>query len=578
MPTIIIDNREIEIPAGQRLNGIQAARLAGIEIPHYCWHPALSVVGSCRMCLVEVGSRDPKTGKITMQPKLVPACNTAATDGTVFVTNSEKVARARAMVEEGLLLRHPIDCPICDKAGECLLQDYHFRHGQGERRADLNPFTSRRRDIGDVTLFVDRCILCSRCVRFAQEISGASELMIAGRGAHEEIDVFPGFPLSNKLSGNVVDLCPVGALGDKDFLYQQRVWFLRRHRGVCTGCAAGCSIWIEENQDRIYRIKPRENPLVNKWWICNDGRYDYPHVHNPQRLAQPRRLLPCPGTDRRLVGRGAGGEGKGGDDIKHPKESSSSHASRPHPSPLPVGEGRVADWTGLPSELREQLRQAGRLAAVISPFLTVEESYLLCKFIRTIDADAVLAVGPVPAVGEDQRFPKGFTICAEKCPNRRGVEAIIAHFARRITTFDELLSILDRETIQGVWVSGGYKTDWIDEAAARRFERLKLLVVQDLFPSPLSERANWVLPGAAYAERDGSYVNRADRLQSVAWAIRPPMGVRTEGSVYWELLGYKGLYNARAVLDEIAREILYFSAAAGAVPETGIDLKVNLLA
>ncbi len=205
----------------------------------------------------------------------------------VLVTNSEKVARARAMVEEGLLLRHPIDCPICDKAGECVLQDYHFQYGQAERRADLRPFTSRRRDIGDVTLFVDRCVMCSRCVRFTAEISGTNELMVTGRGAHEEIDVVAGFPLNNKLSGNVVDLCPVGALGDKDFLYKQRVWYMRRHRGVCTGCSTGCSIWIEENQDRIYRIKPRENPFVNKWWICNYGRYDYPHVHDPRRLCTP---------------------------------------------------------------------------------------------------------------------------------------------------------------------------------------------------------------------------------------------------------------------------------------------------
>ena len=170
------------------------------------------------MCLVEVGTRDPKTGKIAMQPKLSPACNTLVADNMVLVTNSEKVARARAMVEEGLLLRHPIDCPICDKAGECVLQDYHFRYGQDERRADVRPFTSRRRDMGDVTLFVDRCVLCSRCVRFTAEISGTSELMVTGRGAHEEIDVVAGFPLNNKLSGNVVDLCPVGALGDKDFL------------------------------------------------------------------------------------------------------------------------------------------------------------------------------------------------------------------------------------------------------------------------------------------------------------------------------------------------------------------------
>ncbi len=281
---MLIDNHELTIPAGRRINGIEAARLVGVKIPHYCWHPSLSVVGSCRMCLVEVGSRDPKTGVVVMQEKLSPACNLIASDNMVLVTGSEKVALARAMVEEGLLLRHPIDCPICDKAGECLLQDYHFAYGQNQRRADIRPFTSRRRDLGDVALFVDRCVLCGQCVRFTREISGASELMTTGRGAHEEIDVVAGFPLNNKLSGNVVDLCPVGALCDKDFLYRQRVWFLRRHRGVCTGCSTGCSIWIEENQERIHRIKPRENPLVNKWWICNDGRYDYPHVHDPRRL------------------------------------------------------------------------------------------------------------------------------------------------------------------------------------------------------------------------------------------------------------------------------------------------------
>jgi len=534
MPTILIDNHKIEIAAGQRLNGIQAAHLAGVEIPYYCWHPGLSVVGSCRMCLVEVGLRDSKTGKITMQPKLAPACNLIVTDGTVLVTQSEKVARARAMVEEDLLLRHPIDCPICDKAGECTLQDYHFQYGQNERRADIRPFSSRRRDLGDVALFVDRCVLCSRCVRFAREISGTRELMMIGRATKEEIDVVAGFPLQNKLSGNVVDLCPVGALGDKDFLYKQRVWFMRRHPGVCTGCATGCSIWVEENQDRIYRITPRDNPFVNRWWICNDGRYDYPHVHNPARLAFPQHH-----------------DGEAKHDV---------------------------DWTGLPGELRGRLEQAGRLAAVISPFLTVEEAYLLCKLMHSIDREAILAIGPVPVVGEDERFPTGFTICAEKCPNRRGVEAIISHFARRVTTFDELLTELDTGNVQGVWVAGGYKMNWVGQVTARRFDRLKLLVVQDLFPSPLSDRATYTLPSAAFAEREGSYVNRADRLQSVGRSIRPPAGVRTEGSVFWEMLGYKGLFDANSILAEVVREILYFSAAAGPIPECGIDLKVNLLA
>ena len=299
------------------------------------------------MCLVETGTRDEKTGRISMLPKLVPACNTLVRGGTVVVTQTEKVQRARAMVEEDLLLRHPIDCPICDKAGECSLQDFHFKYGQEERRADVLPFTSRRRDVGsNVTLFVDRCVMCSRCVRFTREISGTSELMVVERGSHEEIEVLPGFPLANKLSGNVVDLCPVGALCDKEFLYRQRVWYMKSHAGVCTGCATGCSTWIDENQDRIYRCRPRENALVNQWWICNDGRYDYPHVHDDRRLAAPRR--------------------------------------REHGTLADV------DWGRLPAELDRDLRGAGRLAAVLSPFLTVEEAYLLGKYVRQIDPQARL--------------------------------------------------------------------------------------------------------------------------------------------------------------------------------------------
>ncbi|MFM7041528.1 MAG: 2Fe-2S iron-sulfur cluster-binding protein, partial [Planctomycetaceae bacterium] len=254
MAVVIVDGQEIEIGADERLNCIEAARRAGKEIPHYCWHAGLTVVASCRMCLIETGQRDAATGKVTMVPKLVPGCQTPVRDGTVIVTESEKVKESRARVEEALLIDHPIDCPICDKAGECLLQDYHFAHGQAERRADIQPFHSRRRDVGPtVTLFVDRCIMCTRCVRFTREISGSSELMVSARGAKEEIDVFPGFPLDNPLSGNVVDLCPVGALGDKDFLYQQRVWFLGSESNVCGGCATGCSITTESNQDTVYR-------------------------------------------------------------------------------------------------------------------------------------------------------------------------------------------------------------------------------------------------------------------------------------------------------------------------------------
>jgi NADH-quinone oxidoreductase subunit G len=536
MAIVIVNGREIEIGDDERLNGVEAAARAGVEVPHYCWHPGLSVVASCRMCLVETGRRDPKTGAITMSPKLAPGCQTPATDGAVFVTNSQKVIEARAMVEEDLLIRHPIDCPICDKAGECYLQDYHFQHGRNERRADIRPFTSRRRSLGDtVDLFVDRCVMCSRCVRFCREISGTSELMIAGRGVHEEIDVLPGYPLDNPLSGNVVDLCPVGALADKDFLYKQRVWFMKRHEGVCAGCSAGCSIYLEENQDQLYRLKPRENPRVNQWWMCDEGRYGWKHVHSGERLTEPRRLE----GDRRVN----------------------------------------IEWSALPEQLDEALRSAGRLAAVLSPHLTVEEAYLLAKYVRGIEPQALLVAGRTPRRGEDQSFPSGFTIRAEKCPNRRGVEEIVAGMGERLTTWDEFLAgPLASGGLGAVWISGGYTTDWHDEETAAAFGGVPLVIVQDLFASPLWSRATYQLPGAAFAEREGSYVNHAGRLQWFTWAIRPPAGVMVEGRLYWRLLGEQGMYNARRVLDEAARQILYFAAAAAPVPNLGVDLRVSQLA
>jgi NADH-quinone oxidoreductase subunit G len=535
MGIVIVDGHEVEVGPQERINCIQAATRAGIDIPYYCWHPGLSVVASCRMCLVETGAKHPETGAITMVPKLVPACQTPAKDGTVVVTTSKAVVENRARVEESLLLHHPIDCPICDKAGECLLQDYHFLHGQAQRRTDIRPFTSRRRELGPtVTLFVDRCVMCSRCVRFAREISGTRELLVINRGSHEEIDVFPGHPLDNKMSGNVVDLCPVGALGDKDFLYKQRVWFMNNRPGVCAGCSTGCSIKICQNQDTVYRLQPRENLFVNKYWMCDEGRYGYHHVHRADRLVEPRRR-----DGAALVN---------------------------------------VDWSALPQELDARLKKAGRLAVVISPFLTVEEAYLLAQLARKYDPQAVLALGPVPVDGKDEKFPGGFTIHAEKCPNRKGVEAVINKFSERLTTFDQLLTELDDGSIRAAWVAGGYPKPWIDDATAERFGKLDLLIVQDMFDSPLWQRATYQLPGASFAERAGSYVNCNDRLQSFDWAIRPPAGVWIEGHLYWRLLGRKGMYNPRSVLSEVAAEIIYFAAAGGEISPVGVDLKVNLLA
>jgi NADH-quinone oxidoreductase subunit G len=233
----------------------------------------------------------------------------------------------------------------------------------------------------------------------------------------------------------------------------------------------------------------------------------------------------------------------------------------------------------VPGELKRRLAAAGRLAAVVSPQLTVEEAYLLCKLVRSLDPSAVLAMGPVPVVGEDETFPNGFTIRAEKAPNRRGVERVLAHFAGKVTPFDEFVQELDTKTIRGVWVSGGYKqTDWNDEATARKFAGLDVLVVQDMFATPLYAAATFQLPGGSFAERDGSYVNVADRLQSVRWAVRPPVGAWVEGQLYWRLLERPGMYQGKKVMAELAREISAFHAALPEVPPLGVDLKVNQIA
>jgi NADH-quinone oxidoreductase subunit G len=268
--------------------------------------------------------------------------------------------------------------------------------------------------------------------------------------------------------------------------------------------------------------------------MCDDGRYGWKHVHDPNRVTQLRKR-----EGKQLVN---------------------------------------IEWSHLAADLGAKLRTAGRLAAVVSPHLTVEEAYLLATYIRKIDPQAVLAVGPIPVEGVDEKFPSGFTIRAEKCPNRRGVEAIVGRLGGGLLNWGDFLGQVESSALGGVWITGGYPGAWHDDSLVGKFAGVKQLVVQDCFASPLWDRADYQLPGATFAEREGSYVNAMDRLQSFKWAVRPPPGVRTEGQLYWQLLGRNGLYSAKEVLGEIAREITYFSAAAPGVPDVGIDLKVNQLA
>src|SRR5437879_2790713 len=287
MATVYVNDKPVDI-GNEKLNLIQAALKGGVFIPHYCWHPALTRVSRCRMCLVEVGERKPD-GQIAMQPKVVPGCQTPAKDGTVVVTNSQKARHAQEQTLEGLLINHPLDCPVCDKAGECLLQDFSYNFGNSQSRMieDKNTPPNKPYISDTITLFADRCIMCSRCVRFTREISGQAELQVINRGNHSEIDIFPGEPLNNKLAGNVVDLCPVGALCSKDFLYKQRVWFLKPQKSVCTDCSTGCSVFVDHNKDIVYRLRARENPQAQGYFMCDEGRYGFHYANSSQRILQP---------------------------------------------------------------------------------------------------------------------------------------------------------------------------------------------------------------------------------------------------------------------------------------------------
>jgi NADH-quinone oxidoreductase subunit G len=421
MPKITIDNQEIDARPGVPV--LQAALEAGWDVPHYCYHPGLSVVASCRLCLMEMMMPDPKTKEMAWSPKLAPSCQTPVKDGMVVRFGSDKVRQNQVACMEFFLLNHPLDCPVCDQAGECYLQDYSYKFGRPYSRMVDQKLVNPKKDIGPKTLlYQDRCVTCTRCVRFTDEISGTHELCLVNRGSRTEIDVFPGIPLNNPLQGNVVDICPVGCLLDKDFLFKRRVWELKEADSICPGCARGCSIRVDQADNVVQRLKPRYNPKVNDWWMCDEGRFGFKYVNDKKRIASP------------LVRRGS--------------------------------ETTTPPWSDIADILRfrfgEHVRERGseKVAAVLSPFMTCEEAWLLAKFIREVAPQSTLAIGPVALEGEDQKFPTGaekprFTILKEKCPNRRGIEAIVRQCSGRVLSFAEFRAAAIMSEFTAVWVVGG---------------------------------------------------------------------------------------------------------------------------
>ncbi len=529
MPKIIIDNQEIECRDG--VNVLQAALEAGMEIPHYCYHPGLKVVASCRLCLMEMQMPHPKTQEMGWVPKLFPSCQTPVRDGMICRFDSDTVKQNQANCMEFFLLNHPLDCPVCDQAGECHLQDYSYHFGHAESRMVDQKLKTPKKDIGPRTLlYSDRCVMCTRCVRFTEEISGTHELCMVNRGSRAEIDVFSGHPLDNPLQGNVVDICPVGCLLDKDFLFKRRVWELNGTSSVCPGCATGCSIRVDQADNHVYRLKPRFNPKVNDWWMCDEGRFGSDYVHDAKRISSP------------IVRRGL--------------------------------DETTPAWEDMPEILRFRFEEHVRehsgesVVAMLSPFMSCEEGWLLIKFIREIAPNATLAMGPVPMAGEDQSFPAGangdavkFTILKEKCPNRKGIEQLIASAGGNTLSFEEFVGQCTEGKFSAGWVVGGYPNEWVDKATAKIASKFQLLVVQDLFENALMAGAAVVLPACAWVEREGSFMNAAGLVQPFERAVQPPDGARHDGQYLYEIAGYTGLYSGERVRELMAESKADLSVA-----------------
>lgn len=516
MPRITIDGKTLEFTPGEKvLDVANRAREEGIDldVPQYCYHPGLSVPAQCRICLAEMWAPNARNGN-ALEPiaggKLLPTCSTEASDGMVVSTLSPKAVANQKAVMEYLLINHPLDCPVCDQAGECTLQDYSYRHGRATSRFEETKLKQPKKDLGpNILIYSDRCIMCTRCVRFAREVPETSELVIDGRGNQSQIDVFPGMPLDNDLASNVIDLCPVGALLDKDFLFAQRVWFLRKTPSIDGITSSGDNISIEHNEGRIYRVKPRVNMEVNRWWITDEVRYGWKFVHSEDRLRSPIR-----------------------------KQHS-----------VAVECDYTKAYQQVLSSVEAVRRNQGRLLMVVSPMLPCEEAFLLAELALRLDPRAEVILGPVAFEGEDRHYPpsldpegeefarRGFTRRAEKAPNARGVrrvlEAVLGRTPQEANWIDDI-----RAYVGGfgtVFLTGNYPSAWATPELVEVL-RTKLTVLVDTLRSDLVDVADVVIPGATWAEKSGTFENAGGLLQAFDAAIPVIQMAKPEGQIAIDLM------------------------------------------
>jgi NADH-quinone oxidoreductase subunit G len=540
-----VDGREIEVPktmldpiSGKPIptTMIQACELAKTEVPHYCYHPKLPVVGNCRMCLVEYGmpalgpDRKPilnpdGTPKIAKMPRPAISCATPISPGMEIYTSTPGVKQMREGVLESLLINHPLDCPICDQAGECKLQEYSVDYGQSASRfVEAKVHKPKAVDIGPrIMLDAERCILCTRCIRFTRDIAGDDALGIINRGSYNTIATFPGMPFDNNYTLNTVDICPVGALTSKDFRFKMRVWFLKETKSVCTSCATGCNIIIGSREEKIQRYTPRENDAVNGPWMCDAGRLNYKWIGRADRLK---------------------------DVLVH---------------------GEKSTWTAALNEISDRLKKspAGSVAIVASARQTNEEFWLISKLKSKLGAIS----DSVARVGEADKL----LVSADINPNTNGARLTGICFTEIGTNIPQIASGISSGKIKTLIVFGEDLTK--HGIGADLLGKLETLIVSDILPNATTKLAHYLLPGAAHAEKRGSFTNTKGRVQKFMKAVEPPGDARPEWEFLHDLVfnvtGQDGFLTIEGLFNAMAKDVPAFNGLTWAsLGDTGVTVPI----
>jgi len=530
MPVFQIDGEPVEYEPGEKV--LSAALRCGKIIPHYCYHPGMSVVATCRMCLVDVVD----LGNGRPAPKLQTACSVDATEGMKIETLNEKVEEGRKLVNEFLLINHPLDCPICDQSGECTLQDYAFKYGSGKSEMDYSKRVNGWRDIGTfVALERNRCIQCSRCDRFTREITGTNEFGMFNRGHELAVDTYTDRPMTNKFQGNMADICPVGAITEKEFRFKRRVWKLKKNHSICTGCSTGCNVTIEHDRNEVFRLKPHENQSVNKWWLCDEGRLTYRKMNERKsRIHQPLGLI-----------------GENLEGISWEKADGA------------IAE-RIRALKPLPQEV----------LALTDTHASNEELFLIKKLLKEgFSSENIFCPFPTWEQSESDFFINTL-ITTDKTPNRAGALALQIKGDQKNK---KLKKVIEGE-LKVVFVLGNpFETELEFKEIIKQTQ---LVIHIGIFHNSWSEMADVVLPGQFYSEKEGTYTNKNQRVQSTEIAVKALRRTRPEWQIISELsqaLGHKSSFESiPQVFNAMVQEAKAFTGISfDKIGSLGIELTKN---